>query len=317
MGKKSKAPAIDPRIGDAAMLSAQTGQDYLAYMKNQAAVSNGWATEDRTRHKSVFEPLEDAYIAKAKTWASPENMAARVNMAASGVQQQIDSANAQRERSLAAMGVDPRSGRALAGGRSIAVQEGLAKAGAINNERRAVRAEADVREANAINLGAGGQVNPATSLGLSNSAASGGFGGAMGGYGQQGNLLQAQYDARMRTYQANQDQNNSLMGGIGSIIGLAFPSDKKIKTDIKKPGRSLLKAVEKMPVEEWSYKDGQGDGQRHVGTYAQDFKKQTGHGDGRSINVIDAIGTTMGAIKELSAKVDKIAKGRSVMQEAA
>ncbi|MFG1340921.1 hypothetical protein [Xanthobacter autotrophicus] len=52
-----------------------------------------------------------------------------------------------------------------------------------------------------------------------------------------------------------------------------------------------------------------GDGERHIGTYAQDFKATTGKGDGHSIPVIDAIGVTKGAVKELDAKVEKLAKG--------
>ncbi|PWB90923.1 hypothetical protein C5688_08655 [Methylocystis sp. MitZ-2018] len=49
----------------------------------------------------------------------------------------------------------------------------------------------------------------------------------------------------------------------------------------------------------------------HIGTYAQDFQRETGLGDGKSINVIDAIGVAMGAIKELSAKVDKLDRNRA------
>jgi hypothetical protein len=40
---------------------------------------------------------------------------------------------------------------------------------------------------------------------------------------------------------------------------------------------------------------------------AQDFKRVTGLGDGRSISVIDAIGVTMGAVKELAEKIDTLA----------
>ena len=130
----------------------------------------------------------------------------------------------------------------------------------------------------------------------------------MAGYGQQGNLLNTQYQQKMQSYQANQDQAAGLFGAAGTVIGML--SDKDAKTEKKKPGRSLLKAVENMPVEEWRYKKGQGDEGRHVGTYAQDFQRETGKGDGRSIPIVDAIGTTMGAIKELSAKVDMLAKGR-------
>lgn len=66
-----------------------------------------------------------------------------------------------------------------------------------------------------------------------------------------------------------------------------------------------------MPVEKWRYKEGTGmDDAEHVGPYAEDFKEATGLGDGKTINVVDAIGITMGAIQELSRKVDNLAKER-------
>ena len=63
-----------------------------------------------------------------------------------------------------------------------------------------------------------------------------------------------------------------------------------------------------MPVEKWRYKPGRGDGGEHVGPYAQDFAAATGQGDGKSIDMISAIGVTMGAIRDLDKKVDKMAR---------
>ena len=304
---KPKAPKADARIGEAAMLSAQTGQDYLSFMKDQAGVSNQWAAEDRNRYQTVYQPLQDQYIADAATYASPDRMAGRVNSAQASVQSALDAAKAGSMRSLAALGVNPNSGRFAGMSDTADLQGGLAVAGAGNMERRAVRGEAEAMRANAINMGSGLAVNPGTSLGLSNGAASSGFGGAMQGYQQQGSLLNTQHQQQMDAYNANQAQASGMWGGVGSLLGLAFGSDEEIKENKKAPGRSLLSAIEKMRVEEWEYKQGEGDGGRHVGTYAQDFAKETGMGDGKTINVIDAIGTTMGAVKELSAKVDKLA----------
>lgn len=308
MGGKSKAPSADPRIGEAAMLSAQTGQDYLSFMRGQAKITNQWADEDRNRYKETFEPLEDQYIRDAKAHDSQERMGQRVSTARVDAKLMGQQAQDAAQRQQAAMGVTPNAGRSLALGQTARMQTGLMALGAGNQARREVRAEADNMRANAINMGKGMAVNPGTSMGLSNGAMSSGFSGAMAGYGQQGNLLNTQYQQKMQSYQANQDQAAGLFGAAGTAIGML--SDKDAKTEKKKPGRSLLKAVENMPVEEWRYKKGQGDEGRHVGTYAQDFQRETGKGDGRSIPIVDAIGTTMGAIKELSAKVDKLAQGR-------
>lgn len=310
MGGKSSPPEADPRIGEAALLSAQTGQDFLSFMRDQAKITNQWADEDRGRYKSTFEPLEDQYIRDANAHDSQENMAQRVSTARVDARLMGQQAQDASQRQQAAMGVTPNSGRSLALSQTAQMQTGLMALGAGNQARREVRAEAEIMRANAINMGRGMAVNPATSMGLSNGAMSSGFSGAMQGYSQQGNLLNTQYQQQMQSYNAQQNQTAGLYTAAGTVTGML--SDKDAKTEKKKPGRSLLKAVENMPVEEWRYKKGQGDEGRHVGTYAQDFQRETGKGDGRSIPIVDAIGTTMGAIQELSAKVDKLAKGRGL-----
>lgn len=324
MGKKSSAPSADPRIGEAALMSARIGQDYLGFMQSQAAVTNQWATEDRARERSIYLPLQDEYIADAKRGPDYDAVAGDVRRATADVSQRFDAAQGQQERRMASMGVDPRSGRYQAATRGSELAEAAATSGAGNATRLASRgaaeAKADQKMANAINMGSGLAVNPGTSMGLSNSAAGAGFQGAMQGQNQKGSLLNTQYQQQMQQYNADQASSSSLWGGLGSMagLGISMMSSKDAKTDKKPVERSLLKAVEKMPVEEWRYKDGMGDGGKHVGPYAEDFKKETGKGDGRSINVIDAIGTTMGAIKELSAKVDKMAgKSRGIMAGAA
>lgn len=161
---------------------------------------------------------------------------------------------------------------------------------------------------NAINLGSGLGVNPATSMGLSNGALQAGGQGAMAGYGQQGQLLNTQYQQQLQGWEAGQKGLSSVMGGIGTMAGLVFGSSKKIKKDMEElPKGSALGALREMPVEAWTYNEGEGDGGRHIGPYAEDFAAATGRGDGKSIDVISAIGVTMGAIKDLDAKVSSLA----------
>ena len=84
-------------------------------------------------------------------------------------------------------------------------------------------------------------------------------------------------------------------------------SSEDYKTDKKKIGKSALEGIKNMRVENWKYKDGVGDGGgvEHTGTYAEDFKRETGKGDGKSIPIGDAIGVTMKAVQELDEKVTK------------
>ena len=323
MGKKGgNAPSPDPNIGIAALRSAELGEEYLGFMREQAAVTNEWADQDRTRERSIFQPLQDQYIKEASTGPDYGKVESDVYRATSETTQRFDAAQGQQDRRLASMGVDPRSGRFDAASRGSELAEAAATAGAANSTRLASRTQAeaknDAEKANAINMGSGLAVNPATSMGLSNGAISSGFSGAMQGQNQKGSLLNTQYQQQLQAYQADQQASASLWGGLGSLAGLALVSSKDAKENKKPVERSLLEAVEKMPVEEWDYKQGKGDGGSHVGPYAEDFQKETGKGDGKTINVVDAIGVTMGAIKELSAKVDKIAgpKSRSIMAAA-
>lgn len=170
-----------------------------------------------------------------------------------------------------------------------------------------------------------------------------GFEGAGAPYKNAGNAWGGVYDNRVglldqQNQQARQGfgaaaerlgsltgtYGKDIMGGLGTLgtAGLAFLSDEDAKED-KREVRGVLDALKEMPVEAWKYKDGEGpDREQHVGVYAQDFQKATGIGDGKSINVIDALGVTMGAVKELAEKVDGIKAGarpkpKSIMRWAA
>jgi len=310
MGKGgSSAPSPDPNIGKAAMLSAETGQDFLSFMRDQAQISNEWADTDRARQQQVFVPLQDEYIAEAQKGPDYTKVAGDVRRSAADVTTAFDSAQQQQQRRLASMGVNPASGRSQESVQRGETSQALASAGAMNQTRLASRqraeAESDMRKTNAINLGSGLAVNPATSLSLSNGATSSGFQGAMQGLNQQGNLLNTQYQQQMQTYQAEQAQQASLWGGIGSIAGLGVSllSSKDAKEE-KRPVRGVLDAVREMPVEAWKYKKGAGDEGHHVGPYAEDFHAATGMGDGRSIPLQDIMGMTLGAVQELAEKVD-------------
>ncbi|MGH2341809.1 tail fiber domain-containing protein [Segnochrobactraceae bacterium EtOH-i3] len=301
-------------------MSAQTGADALDFFKGQAAITNAWAAEDRERYQSRFIPLQDAYIEKANNWDSAARQAQVASEAKADVMSNAAAAQQQNQRQMAAMGVNPASGRFAGQTRATALATGLAAAGAENNARSQARNEATAMQANAINMGSGLAVNPAASMQLSNGAMSSGTSAAMTGYGQQGQLLNQQYQNQLDAYNANQQATGSLMSGLGSVAGLALgnylmKSDKDAKTD-KAPavGKSLGAVKSLPPFESWRYKPGAvpGDTERHIGPYAQDFQKATGLGDGKSINVVDAIGVTMGAVKELAGEVDRLKAGRGI-----
>lgn len=307
MGKKSSsAPSPDPRMGEAALLSAQTGQQYLEFMQGQSAIANRWADEDRTRSQTLFNPVEEQYVRDAVAYDTPERRDAEAARAVADVRQQAALAQGQNDRRLTAAGVNPASGRFAAETGRTAMATGLAAAGADNMARRSVEAIGEGKIGNVINMGKGMAVNPATSLGLANGAAASGFQGAQNGYGQQASILKSQHSAQMDAWSAQQKSNAGIGSAIGQLAGaFLFPSSKEIK-DEKRPVYGILDAVKEMPVEKWKYKDGEGDGKSHIGPYAEDFAEKTGLGDGGSINIIDMLGVNMGAIKELAQQVDKL-----------
>lgn len=271
-GGSSSAPSPDPQIGRAAIMQAQTGQDYLNFAREQFGVANerqadqdrianqvtrqqlaasqradDWAKEDRARYNEVFKPMQDDFIEKAKNWDSPERQAAMAAEAKADVLGNAAQEQQASQRRMAAMGIDPTSGRYAGVDRSGDLATTLAAAGAENTARNSVRKEAIAMQGDAINLGSGLAVNPASSLGLgvsAGSAAAGttaannaqrvgnssimgaGFQSAMQGYGQQANILQNQYNGQLNAW-SQQNANNAAntsgtMGAIGSIAGMAM-----------------------------------------------------------------------------------------------
>jgi hypothetical protein len=347
MAKGSQpAPKADPAIAAAATKQAELGEEWLTFAKDQFAISNDRQVEidaltkrvadrqleiseaDRARYESVFRPLEDKFVAEAADYASPERQAQAAAEAGAGVQTELAGERGAAARRNAAVGIMPGSGRFEGIDRAVGLGGALATADAENRAREGVRDRGTALTADAINLGKGLPVSSTnaatTALGVTGDAnrqylastgiVPSGIGGAMQGYGNQANILGAQHGDNLSVWKANQDNAANNAAGFGKFAGTALGlilSSKKAKTD-KKPVAEgeALDAVRDMPVEEWAYKDGMGDGggKRHVGPYAEDFKRETGQGDGETIPVVDAIGITMKAVKDLDTKVSRIAK---------
>ncbi len=133
-----------------------------------------------------------------------------------------------------------------------------------------------------------------------------------------GNILSNQ------TSQYNADQNSSSsMGGFGSLLGgaaslysafkgpaLLAGSSKKIKTQ-KRPisAEVITKGLQRIPVEAWKYKDGEGDGGEHIGPYAEDVNREFGDvaaPGGEKIDLVSMNGLALAGIKSLADRMDKI-----------
>ena len=360
MGKKSaKAPAPDPAIGQAATVSAETSREWLQFSREQYAAdnvrqdktdaltervvaqqmalqdrSNAWATEDRARYKSIYQPMEDEYAAEANNWDSPERQAQMAAEAKADVLGSAAQAQEANTRQMASMGINPNSGRFAGVDRANDTQTALAAAGAQNNARTTARSQGMAMKADALNIGKGLPSQAATAAGLSlnsgNSAMGNqiagqsaammgtqimgqGYQGAMAGAGQQASILNQQYQGQLSSWGAQQQADAQgtagLWSGLGTAagVGMMMFSSKDFKEN-KQPVDGALSAINSMPVEEWDYKEGMGDGGRHIGPYAEDFQRATGKGDGKTIPVIDAIGVTVKAVQELDQKIEQLGR---------
>lgn len=310
---------VDSQIQDAKS-SRRIGQQYLSLMRAQSDVANKWADKDRNFYNRNFRWREKNFADKALSYDQKWRQRREARQAGADVRQQFEINDGQRRRRMEARGVRPDAGAYQEADRKSQIAEGLAVSGAKNLARDRVEEKGLALQQQAINVGKGYAVNPATSMGLGNNAASSGFNGAMSGTRQASNInsgvLQGQQAAHNAAAGASAQATGSLFSGLGMLGGFALMSSSKDDKAKKRPARGLLGAVEKMPVEEWTYRQGVADEGRHIGPYAEDFRAATGRGDGRSIPVVDAIGVTMGAVKELSGKVDRLTAEHSTKPEA-
>lgn len=296
-----------------------------------------WAQQDRDRYNSVFVPAQDKFVNTAINYDTPERQEEEAAEASADVQKSAAQAREAQLRNAASLGLNPASGRYASIDQQTQFNTALADAGAQNQARKNVRDKALALQYQAANMGniLPQQANQSVGAGLgagssaiglqqgnqqlfnnSTGMVNSGYSGAMQGYQGMSNSLNNLYSNQLSAWQAQQQQAAQKSAGLGNFLGgvagLAtsfLPSDKNIKKNKRKihDGEGL-NAINAMPVEKWQYKPGIADEDEHIGTYAQDFQKATGKGDGKTIPIGDAIGITMKAIQDLDKKVENVAR---------
>jgi hypothetical protein len=276
MGTSSSA-MNDPMVGYSQMMQAQAAQqsnrlgaDWLDFSKQQFDVANqrqvgidaqtkaitdqqlvgmkqatDAAAEDRARYKSVFVPLQDEYIDKARNWDSADAQANAAAQAKADVAQNYAQMKDQNQRAQAARGIRPDSGAWAGTARTADTAAALGEAGAQNMARRQLINEGMALRGQAINMGQNlpGQANSnlttsinAGSTALGNTLATennfrsnigimnSGFEGNMAGIKDSGsmwqNIGQNRADMLTASDKMRMDSQNALFGGIGSAAGL-------------------------------------------------------------------------------------------------
>lgn len=209
MKSSGSAPDPDPRIGEAALKQAQTGEKWLGFARSAFAVSNvrqkeldaltkkvttqqlglatdqaNWARQDRARYTSTFRPVEDQFVKEASTYGSEARQRQAAAEAKADVASSAATARAVDERNAASMGINPRSGRFAGIRASTNMETSLAQAGAANTARQGVRDRALALKADVVNLGKGLPASAAAGASGSVSASGTALGGAQASNGQ-------------------------------------------------------------------------------------------------------------------------------------
>lgn len=92
--------------------------------------------------------------------------------------------------------------------------------------------------------------------------------------------------------------------GVGTAAGLMAFSSAALKDYHSTPStKEILDNVRELSLDRWRYK---GIDQVFLGAYAEEFTDRFGVGDGKTINLLDAIGVLLGAIKELDKKIARL-----------
>ncbi len=87
-----------------------------------------------------------------------------------------------------------------------------------------------------------------------------------------------------------------------------------LKDKIETPStKEILDNVRELSLDKWKYKDIP---QTFLGTYAEEFSKRFGVGDGKTINIIDMLGVLLGAIKELDKTILSLQENKNAIHDA-
>lgn len=370
-------PAVDPLIGQAALANAnlskesldwykstyandikprQAEQDALVKQVADAQLASQAASDSRSADQYKFwldnyKGLEEQSATEAAVAGGAADQERAAGRAVSDVRQQSSIAQGTTNRNLAAMGVNPNSGKFASANRAMDLGIAASSAGAATNSRETAKNTGIALRSGATATGRGlqnlaGQTLMQGASAGSNAAMTGANNvnsgiastGVMGnGFNTAGNLnsssgsiANAGYNSTLNGWGANQQANASGMAGLGSAIGLGmsfapsswFKSSKSFKTNNKNVDDvDTLDRVNRLPIDSWSYKQAHG-GTSHIGPYAEDVRKQFGRKVAPGGKVIDAIsmnGITLSAIKGLSnkmghleAKVAKLSKAKGM-----
>lgn len=260
-----------------AMMPLQKEQMQFALDTSKAAYDQ--SQQDRTwmmGRRNQLSGLQDQMVTDAKSFNEGERGEELAGEAAADVTSGFTAARGQSMRALARQGVTPGSGRAMAMDQNLQTAQALALAGGKNSARAAARTEGRALTDRATNALAGypsmsmaatgqGAGFGSNGLGIANTGLAGmnsglGMGssmaGQMGGNATSMFGAQANYKTAQDRLAADNDPLQTMLGAAagagGSALGKAIFSDRRLKTDIKRVG----KTKDGLPIYTYRYKEG-------------------------------------------------------------
>lgn len=259
------APQADPQIGKAALENAQLGKDWLSFAKEQYGVgnerqseidkltnqvtqqqldtqdkSNARADEQWQQYNQRFAPIEQQVATEAMNYDSPEKQAEAAGQARADVQSAADTQRQITQRTAAAQGINPGSGRYAGVDRAAELTTAVQAAGAENKARDTVKNMGIMLRKDAASLGRGMTGTAAQSYGVglnagnsavgnitsanqswanNNAAMAQGFQGNIGANNSAASILNQQYGNQVNAYNAQQQAESQSAAGIGSMVG--------------------------------------------------------------------------------------------------
>ena len=278
MGKKSNPAPPDytpvaEASAEAARIQADLGREQLAFAREQydraAPILQGIADQQIAAQQqqmqqaqdyydyqqTTYRPLEQSIVADARNFNTEAYREQVAGQAAADAGRAFGIAQAQNQRAMASMGVNPNSGRFAGVTAATGLQQAASRAAAQTNARNQAEQMGYARQLDAAGLGRGlagasaaaygGAVNAGNSAGMNAQSAGQNFMGNMSmgaGTIAAGQNMQIQGLSSVLNAQTNAYVNggDSFLGDLGGLLGGAaaaktafFPSDRRLKENIR------------------------------------------------------------------------------------
>jgi hypothetical protein len=296
---------INQGLASAKTADARSAQQWDQYVKN-------------------FMPAEQKLVDTAMNYDTPGRREAAAQAAAAGVGSQFADQRMAQNRALGRAGISMASGRALTLDNASRLTQAKATAAADTAARNQVEAAGMQLVDNAARVGRGLTATGlnAAALGTQASANAGNaltqqqatynaalapamnlYNSSISGNASAGNI----YGQIAQVQQASNATDMSGLAGLGSLVGqlgsaYILSSSRELKDVEGNVDReAALKSVRDTPVKVWTYKNGAR--RVHIGPMAEDVRRTTGIGDGKTLDVIDELGTLRASVQALDARL--------------